>query len=126
LLCFGVKGKLGLSYIGPFEVVRGIRFVAYQLVLPLNLNKIHNFFHVLLLWKAKIDQSRVLPQVPIEIEKDLTLEIKLVRMLDHDEKEIRNKKIYMVKVSWRSSPVEECGMYAVSCFYAFKSSLSSN
>jgi hypothetical protein len=68
----------------------------------------------------------VLPQVPVEIEKDLTLEIKLVRMLDHDEKELRNKKIYMVKVLWRSSPVEECGMYAVSCFYAFKSSLSSN
>lgn len=40
-----------------------------------------------MLWKAEIDQFRVLPQVPIEIKEDLTLEVKLVRVLDHDEKE---------------------------------------
>jgi hypothetical protein len=49
----------------------------------------------------------VLPQVPIKIEKDLTLEVKPVKILDWSEKELRNKKIYLVKVLWRSSQIEE-------------------
>jgi hypothetical protein len=35
-----------------------------------------------MLRKAEIDLTRVLPQVSIEIEKDLTLEVKPVKILD--------------------------------------------
>jgi len=30
-----------------------------------------------------------------------------VKILDQSEKELRNKKIYLVKVLWRSSQIEE-------------------
>lgn len=44
---------------------------------------------------------------PYEIKEDLTVEVKLMRVLDHNEKELRNKKIPMVIVLWRSSQVEK-------------------
>ena len=60
-----------------------------------------------MLRKAEIYPAQVLPQVPIKIEKDLTLEVKPVKILDRSEKELQNKKIYLVKVLWRSSQIEE-------------------
>jgi hypothetical protein len=60
--------------------------IAYRLVLPLHLSKIHNVFHVSLLWKVEIDPRRLLPQIPREVKEDLTLEIKTVKILDRSEK----------------------------------------
>jgi len=54
--------------------------------------------HMLLLRKVEIDPSRLLPQVPIEVKEDLTLQVKLVRILDRNEKELRNKKVSLAKV----------------------------
>ncbi|XP_061961767.1 uncharacterized protein LOC133682434 [Populus nigra] len=45
-------------------------------------DKIHNVFHVSLLRKAKINPSRVLPQVPMNIKGYLTMEAKPVKILD--------------------------------------------
>jgi hypothetical protein len=77
--------------------------VAYRLELSTHLDKIHNVFRVSLLWKAKIDPSRVLPQVPMKIKGDLIMEAKLVKILDRDEKVLRNKRVPLVRVLWRSS-----------------------
>jgi hypothetical protein len=52
--------------------------VANKLVLPSYLTIIHAVFHVSLLQKAEIDPSWVLPQVPLEVEEDLTLKVKPV------------------------------------------------
>lgn len=51
--------------------------------------------------------SRVLPQVLVEIQRDLTLEMKPIQIMDHSKKELRNKRILVVKILWRSSQVEE-------------------
>jgi hypothetical protein len=64
IIRFGMKGNLAPRYIGPFEVVQRIGPVAYILVLPPHLSKIHNVFHASLLRKAKIDPKRLLPQIP--------------------------------------------------------------
>jgi hypothetical protein len=56
--------------------------VPYQLELPVYLDKIHNVLHVSLLRKAKIDPSKVLPQVPSKIKGDLTIKTKPVKILD--------------------------------------------
>jgi hypothetical protein len=50
--------------------------------LPSQLAKVHNVFHVSLLWKADIDPSRVLPQVPVEVKEDLTLKVSSIKILD--------------------------------------------
>jgi hypothetical protein len=107
IIRFGVKGKLAPRYIGPFEIKERIRPVAYRLELPVYLDKIHNVFHVSLLRKAKIDPSRVLPQVPMKIKGDLTMKTKPVKILDRDEKLLRNKRVPLVRVLWRSSQIEE-------------------
>jgi len=75
--------------------------------LPLYLAKIQDVLYVSLLRKAKIDLSQVLPHIPIEIKEDLTLEVKPVRVLDRNEKELRNKNIPMIKILWRSSKIEK-------------------
>jgi len=82
-----MKGKLGSRYIGSFEVVRRIKPVAYKLALPSHLDKIHEVFHVSMLQKKKKkekekDPSRMIPQVPLKIKEDLTIEVKLVKKLD--------------------------------------------
>lgn len=55
-------------------------------------------FHVSLLWKAKVDPSRVFPQVPIKVKGDLTLETKLIKILEWGEKVLRNKRVSLVNV----------------------------
>jgi hypothetical protein len=81
--------------------------MAYKLALPSKLAKVHDIFHISLLRKAKVDPSRVLLQVPIEIKKDLALEVKPVKILNRSEKKFRSKKVHVIKVLWRSSQIEE-------------------
>ena len=64
-------------------------------------------FHASLLRKAKVDPSRVLPQVPIEGKGDLTLETKLIKILEWGEKVLRNKRASLVNVLWRNTQIEE-------------------
>jgi hypothetical protein len=71
------------------------------------LAKVHNVFHASLLRKADVNPSRVLPQVPVEVKKDLTLEVRTIKILDWGEKELRNKKVLIIRVLWRSSQIEE-------------------
>ena len=107
IIRFGVKGKLAPRYIDPFEILERIGPVAYHLELPIHLDKIHYVFHISLLRKAKIDPSRVLPQVPIKVKEDLTMQVKPVKILDQDVKVLRNKRVPLVRVLWRSSQIEE-------------------
>jgi hypothetical protein len=107
IIRFGVKGKIASRYISPFEIKERIGPIAYRLELPVYLDKIHNVFHVSLLRKAKIDPSRVLPQVPMKIKGDLTMKTKPVKILDRDEKLLSNKRVLLVRVLWRSSQIEE-------------------
>jgi hypothetical protein len=65
--------------------------------------KIHDVFHNSLLRRDEVDPSSNLPQIPLKIDIDLTLEMKLVKVLDYSEKELRSMKILMIKVSQRNS-----------------------
>ena len=100
MLRFGMKGKLALRFIGPFEIQKCIGPVSYEINLPSQLAKVHNVFHVSLLRKADVDPSRVLPQVPIEVKEDLTLDVRSIKILDWGEKELHNKKVPIIKVLW--------------------------
>jgi hypothetical protein len=46
MLRFGMKGKLAPRFIGPFEIRKSIRPVAYEINLPSQLAKVHNVFHI--------------------------------------------------------------------------------
>ncbi|KAK8972766.1 hypothetical protein V6N11_055129 [Hibiscus sabdariffa] len=71
---FGKKGKPSPRYIGPFEVVEKVGFVAYRLALPPEFDKTHNVFHVSMLRRYRSDPSHVLEPEEVELNPDLTYE----------------------------------------------------
>ena len=104
---FGKKGKLSPRFIGPYEVIEKVGPVAYILALPWDLEKIHNVFHVSMLRRYRSDTSHVVSSETIELRPNLTCEEELVEILAREVKELRNKKIPLVKVLWRNHKSKE-------------------
>ncbi|XP_060210529.1 uncharacterized protein LOC132637466 [Lycium barbarum] len=104
---FGQKGKLSPRFIRPYEVLEKVGPVAYKLALPPELDKIHNVLHVSMLRRYRSDLSHVLPVESIEVSPDLTYEEEPIQILAREIKELRNKKIPLVKVLWRNHSCEE-------------------
>ncbi|KAA3473659.1 reverse transcriptase [Gossypium australe] len=88
VLQFGRKGKLSPRFIGSYEITERIRPVAYRLTLPLELDRIHNVFYVSMLRRYQSDPSHV-------------------KNLAHETKELRNKKVALLKVLWQRHRIEE-------------------
>ncbi|KAG8487764.1 hypothetical protein CXB51_018053 [Gossypium anomalum] len=107
VLRFGRKGKLSPRFIGPYEIVERIGPVAYRLALPSELQKIHDVFHVSMLRKYRPDPSHIISTEDIEVRPDLSYEEEPVQILAREVKELRNKKVPLVKVLWRNHNVEE-------------------
>ena len=104
---FGKKGKLSPRYIGPFEILRKVGAVSYQLALPPDLQYIHDVFHISVLKAYNPDNKHILEYEPIEIQPDLTYEEHPVRIVDRKIQKLRNKEIRMGKVIWRNHTREE-------------------
>ncbi|PON31376.1 LOW QUALITY PROTEIN: Chromo domain containing protein [Parasponia andersonii] len=104
---FGKKGKLSPRFIGPYEILEKVGIVAYRLALPPKLSGVHNVFHVSMLRKYVSDPSHVLNQEPLDLDPKLNYKERPLQILDRKEKELRNKKIPLVKVLWRNHSVEE-------------------
>ncbi|XP_057522400.1 uncharacterized protein LOC130802407 [Amaranthus tricolor] len=104
---FGIKGKLSPKFIGPFEILKRVGEVAYELALPPGLARVHNVFHVSQLRKYIHDSSHVLVHEPLQIDENLAYEERPIRILDRQVKELRNKRIPQVKVLWSNHHVEE-------------------
>ena len=104
---FGKKGKLNPRFIGPYEVIGKVGPVAYRLALPPELENIHNVFHVSMLRRYRSDPSHVVSLETIQLRPDLTYEEEPVEILAREVKELRNKKILLVKVLWRNHKTGE-------------------
>ena len=104
---FGKKGKLSPRFIGPYEVIEKVGPVAYRLALPPDLENTHDVFHVSMLRRYRSDPSHVVSLETIELRPDLTYEEEPVEIFAREVKELRNKKISLVKVLWRNHKTEE-------------------
>ena len=104
---FGKKGKLSPRFIGPYEVIEKVGPVAHRLTLPLELEKIHNVFHVSMLRRYRSDPSHVVSSETIKLRPDLTYEEEPVEILAREVKELWNKKILLVKVLFINHKNEE-------------------
>ena len=104
---FGKRGKLNPRFVGPFEILKPVGKVAYELALPPYMQHIHNVFHVLMLKKYHPDTKHVIEYEPVEIQPDLSYEEQPVEIQDRKQKILRNKSIDLVKVLWRNPKVEE-------------------
>ena len=104
---FGKKGKLSPKFVGPFEILKRIGKVAYELAFPPTLAGVHNVFHVSMLRKYILDPSHVLNYKPLKIKDNLTYEEVLIQILDRKDHVLRTKTISLVKVLWKNHTVEE-------------------
>lgn len=95
---FGKKGKLSSRYVGPFQIIRRVGQVAYELQLPSELAAIHPVFHVSMLKKCLGDPQLVVPVESIGVKDSLSYEEVPVQILDRQVRRLRNKEIASVKV----------------------------
>ena len=107
VLRFGKKGKLSPRFIGPFEILKRVGKVAYELALPPNLQHIHYVFHVSMLRRYHSDVSHIIEYEAVEIQPDLSYEEKPVEIVDRKEQVLRNKTISLVRVLWKNQQIEE-------------------
>jgi len=104
---FGVWGKLSPTYIGPYEIIEKLNPIAYHLDLPIELGHVHNVFYISQLRKYTLDSDHTIVSEPIEIIEDLVYEERPIQILDHRIKQLRNKRIRLVKVLWTNHTSQE-------------------
>ena len=82
--------------------------MAYRLVLPPELSRIHLVFHVSILRKYIADPSHVLQLQAVELSEDLTYVEFPVAIVDRQILQLSTKKIPIVKVLWSNHTVKDC------------------
>jgi len=96
--------KLCPRYVGPFQILKRIGSVAYQLALPLAMSGLHDVFHVSQLKKYISDPFEPVELDSIELWSDLPFQPEPDRIIDRYMKSLRRKEIPLVKVVWKGSP----------------------
>ena len=79
---FGKRGKLSPHYVGPYQILKKIGTVVYELELPTSLGSVHSVFDVFILKKCIGDHSMVLPVEGIKVTDSLSYEEEPVEILD--------------------------------------------
>ncbi|KAG2383927.1 uncharacterized protein HKW66_Vig0153100 [Vigna angularis] len=92
--------KLSPKFIGPYQILKKIGPVAYELALPPQLSNLHPVFHVSQLRKYIANPSHVLELEDIQLSPDRTLELQPVRIEDVRTKLHKGKDVRLVKVVW--------------------------
>ena len=85
---------------GPYPITERIGPVAYRLALAVLFAGVHDFFHVSRLLKHLPDPESVERVDELPVQGDLSYEEYPVQIIDQDIRELRHKKIPMVKVLW--------------------------
>nr|GEY70729.1 hypothetical protein [Tanacetum cinerariifolium] len=98
VVCFGKKGKLAPRYVGPFEILKRISFVANRLRLPEELNSVHDTFHVSNLKKCLADANLHVSLDKINVDTTLCFVEEPVEIMDQEIKKLKHRKIVLVKV----------------------------
>ena len=107
ILCFGRKGKSSPRFIGPYEILEKVGPVAYRLALPLELAKLHDVFHVSMLQRYHYDTSHILLVKDIQVKENFTFNEEPKTIIDREIRQLRNKKVPLVKVLWQHYGMEE-------------------
>ena len=103
---FGKKGKLSPRYVGPYNILKRIGKVTYELELPAKLAAVHPVFHILILKRCVGDQYSIVKLKSVVVKDSLSYEDVPVEILDRQVRRLRNKEVASFKVLWRSQSVE--------------------
>ena len=104
---FCKRGKLSPRYIGPFEVLKRVGEVAYELALPPVLSGVHPVFHVSMLKRYHGDGKYIIHWDSVLLDENLSYEEEPVAILDREVRKLRSKEIASKKVQWKNRSVEE-------------------
>ncbi|GJZ39637.1 reverse transcriptase domain-containing protein [Tanacetum coccineum] len=96
------EGKLASRFVGPFEITNRIGPVAYRLLLPQELNGVHDTFHVSNLKKCLADPTLQVPLDEIKVDAKLNFVEEHVEILEREFKNLKRIRIAIVKVWWNS------------------------
>ncbi|KAD7477105.1 hypothetical protein E3N88_00241 [Mikania micrantha] len=99
---FGKRGKLSPRYVEPFEILKRIGPVAYQLQLPNELRGVHDVFHVSNLKKCLSNETLIVPLEEIQVDEQLRFIEEPAEIMDREVKQLKQSKIPIVKVRWNS------------------------
>nr|GEZ30823.1 reverse transcriptase domain-containing protein [Tanacetum cinerariifolium] len=98
---FGKKGKLAPRFVGPIEITERIGPAAYRLIIPQELNGVHDTFHVSNLKKCLAD-----PTLHLSLEEQVDTKLNFVEdpveILEREFKKLKRGRIATVKVRWNS------------------------
>ena len=95
---FGKRGKLSPRYIGPFEVLKRVREVSYELALPQRLLGVHPVFQVSMLKKYHGDGNYIIRWDTVLFYENLFYGEEPVSILDREVRKLRSKEIASIKV----------------------------
>ena len=88
ILRFENKGKLNPRFIKPYEILERIEPITYRLVVLLELAKLHNVFHSLMLRRYRYDESPILLVQDIQVQSDFTYDEELKAILAREVKKL--------------------------------------
>ncbi|WMV09170.1 hypothetical protein MTR67_002555, partial [Solanum verrucosum] len=80
---FGKKGKLSPRYVGPYEILKRVGKVAYELKFPIEFAPVNPVFHISMLKKCIGDRVSILPLEGLGVNENLSYEEVPVEILDH-------------------------------------------
>ncbi|GKA61594.1 putative reverse transcriptase domain-containing protein, partial [Tanacetum coccineum] len=99
---FEKKGKLAPRFVGPFEIIKKVGPVAYQLDLLEELNGVHDTFHVSNLKKCLANPTLQVPFDEIRVDAKLNFLEEPVEIFEREFKKLKCSRIAIVKVRWNS------------------------
>ncbi|GJZ44852.1 hypothetical protein Tco_0592448 [Tanacetum coccineum] len=95
---FRKKGKLAHRFIGPFEITKSVGPIAYRLILPEELNGVHDTFHMSNLRKCLADLIVQIPLDEIRVDAKLNFVEEPLEILKREFKKLKWSRIAIVKV----------------------------
>ncbi|XP_055800378.1 uncharacterized protein LOC129869792 [Solanum dulcamara] len=95
---FARRGKLSPRYIVPFEILRKVGEVSYELALPPDFWAIYLVFHVSMLRWYIPDESHILQYDSVKLDDRLIFVKERVAILARDVRQLRSRSIHVVKM----------------------------
>ncbi|XP_016675291.1 uncharacterized protein [Gossypium hirsutum] len=94
-------------FIEPYHILKRVGSIDYQLELPLELDRIHDVFHVSMLRRYRSDPTHTVSTEEIKVRPDLTFEEEPVQILDRYVKVLRRNSVPLVNVLWYNHDSKE-------------------
>ena len=95
---FGKGAKLSLSFMEPFKIVERKGPMAYRLALPDSLRRMHDVFHVSVLWHYISDTSHVIDMSSLQVSDVGSLMVDPIFILDHPIQKLQRWIVDQVNV----------------------------